>query len=54
MEMKSSVKNMKIALVVLAAAITIAVLLVPAVLPILGVAFVINCWVQAIKALRTK
>ena len=54
MEMKSSVKNMKIALVILAAAMTVAVLLVPATLPILGLAFVINCWVRTIKALRTK
>ena len=54
MKMKTSVKNMKIALVILAIAITIAVVLVPAVLPILGMVYVGTLWVKVIKSLFTK
>ena len=53
-KMKTSVKKLKIALVILAIAISIAVALVPPVLPILGAAFVIELWVKVIKSLFTK
>ena len=54
MKTKTSIKNMKTALVILLIAITIAVILVPATLPILGMAYVITLWVKVFKSLFTK